>query len=380
MQQHEFHQEMVQLISNLNAAINNINMYTAAHPQAKRYLEEAYLNLAELLRIKRKIDLLAIDGNLIVDNSSLKASGPHLTQFVGILKKNAIERVTFISGMPKRNFTELIQFLSTDESKPIRSSEYIKLGIIDLKVRDNQAGSSTGLSEEQVAQLEELKELRNLKRDEFKSLYQDIKHGNRTDIHGVEDVIKVFVDGCANGINPLDMLVSMKSAEEYIFTHALNVCILTMSQAESLGITGQHLANIGIAAVMHDVGKLFIPDELLKKPDALTERERKVMESHTVLGAQHLLQSKDVPHLAVLGALEHHLQIDGNGYPVLKADWKPNIASQMIAVSDTFEKLRYRRSDDDPAPGNVAVKTLAEEKGMAFHPALVDNFMELIQR
>jgi len=371
---------MVQLISNLNAAINNINMYTAAHPQAKRYLETAYLNLSDLLRIKGKIDLLAIEGNLIVDNSSLKATGPHLTQFVGILNNSAIERLTFISGMPKRNFMELIQFLSADESKPIRSSEYIKLGIIDLKVKDNPGGSTAELSEEQLAQLEELKELRNLKREEFKALCQDIKHRKRTDIQGVEDVIKVFVDGFANGINPLDMLVSVKSAEELMFTHALNVCILTMSQAESLGMTGQHLHNIGIAAVMHDVGKLFIPDEILKKPDALTERERRVMESHTVLGAQHLLQSKDIPHLAVLGALEHHMQYDGKGYPVLKADWKPNIASQMIGLSNAFEKLWSRPSDTDPAPMDLTAKTLAEEKSVACHPVLVDNFIEIVQR
>ncbi len=104
------------------------------------------------------------------------------------------------------------------------------------------------------------------------------------------------------------------------------------------------------------------------------------MESHTVLGAQHLLQTKNVPHLAVLGALEHHLQYDGNGYPTLKADWKPNIASQMIAVSDGFDKLRSGRSDADPTSMNMTEKALSEERGTAFHPALVDNFIELINR
>jgi response regulator RpfG family c-di-GMP phosphodiesterase len=151
-----------------------------------------------------------------------------------------------------------------------------------------------------------------------------------------------------------------------------------MSQAESFGITGQHLYNIGIAAVMHDVGKLFIPDEILNKPDALTSQERKVMESHTELGARHLLQMKNIPHLAVLGALEHHLKYDGNGYPSLPADWKPNIASQMIAVSDVFDTLRSRRSNSEPMSMNMTVNILTEEKGMIFHPLLVDNFLELI--
>ncbi len=104
------------------------------------------------------------------------------------------------------------------------------------------------------------------------------------------------------------------------------------------------------------------------------------MESHTVLGAQHLLQTKNIPHLAVLGTLEHHLQYNGNGYPALTADWKPNIASQMVAVSDGFDKLRSDRSDSDPTSMDMTGKALAEESGTAFHPALVDNFIELINR
>jgi HD-GYP domain-containing protein (c-di-GMP phosphodiesterase class II) len=269
MQQIEFCQDMVLLITNLNAAINNINMYSTEHPQAKRYLETAYLNLSDLLRVKKKITLLTIDDNLIVDNYSLKAKGPHLTQFIRILKKSAIERLTFITGLPKPNFMELIQFLSADESKPLRSNEFIKLGIIDLKVNEKIAETSPLPPEEQVEQLQKLKELRNQKYDELKMLYHDIKHNKRMDIHGVEDVIKAFVDGFVREINPLGLLASLKSTDEYTFTHAVNVCILTMSQAESFGITGQHLYNIAISAIMHDVGKLFIPDELLNKARCL---------------------------------------------------------------------------------------------------------------
>jgi HD-GYP domain-containing protein (c-di-GMP phosphodiesterase class II) len=200
------------------------------------------------------------------------------------------------------------------------------------------------------------------------------------DIRGVGDMVKAFIGGFARGLNPLGLLASLKSSDEYTFTHVVNVCILTMSQAESLGIAGQHLYNIGISSVMHDVGKLFIPEEILNKPGALTVQERQVIESHTVLGAQYLLRMKDIPHLAVLGALEHHLKYDGSGYPKLSAAWKPNIASQMIAVADVFDALRSRRSYSEPMSMKVAVKILTEEKGTTFHPILVDNFLKLITR
>lgn len=380
MQQLKIHQDMVQLISDLNAAINNINMYSTEHPQAKRYMETAYRNLSDILRVNKKITLLAIDENLIVDNFSLKANGPHLTQFIRILKESAIERLTFISGLPKTNFMDLILFLAATESKPLRSNEFIKLGKIDLKVSEKFAEKLPQSSKENVEQLQRLQELRDLKYEELKTLYHEIKQNKKLDIRGVEDMVKAFIDGFARGLNPLRLLASLKSSDEYTFTHVVNVCILTMSQAESLGFAGQHLYNIGISSVMHDVGKLFIPEEILNKPGALTVEERKIIESHTVLGSQYLLRMKDIPHLAVLGALEHHLKYDGSGYPKLPAAWKPNIASQMIAIADVFDALRSRRSYSEPMSMEVAVKILIEEKGTTFHPILVDNFLKIITR
>ena len=93
-----------------------------------------------------------------------------------------------------------------------------------------------------------------------------------------------------------------------------------------------------------------------------------------------MLQMDNIPHLAVLGALEHHVKYDKTGYPTLPTSWKANIASQMITVADVFDALRSRRSYSDPMSMSVAVKILKEEKGTTFHPILVDNFLELINR
>jgi len=380
MQQHEFNQDMVQLIVNLNAAINNINMYSIDHPQAKRHLETAYLNLTDLLRISKAITLLAIDGNIIVDNASLKASGPHLAQFSHLLKKSAVERLTFVAGLPKPNFLELIRFLSADDSKPFRSNEYIKLGIIDLRVNEDLSETSSQPQEDQIEELRRMKALRDAKTNELKAFYSDIKNNKRADIRSVEDMIKAFIDGFACQLNPLGLLTSLKSGDDQTSVHAVNVCIMTMSQAEILGIGGRHLYNIGIASVMHDVGKMFIPNEILNKHGALTSQERKVVESHTVLGARHLLLMENVPHLAVLSALEHHLKCDGTGYPTLPNVWKPNIVSQMIAIADLFDSLRNRRSNAEPTSMSVIVNRLNEAKGTAFYPVLVENFLTLINR
>ena len=109
----------------------------------------------------------------------------------------------------------------------------------------------------------------------------------------------------------MSLLASIKSSDEYTFTHVANVGILTMSQAETLGFKGEQLHQIGVASLLHDVGKLFIPDEILNKTSALTPEERKVIETHTVKGARYLMGLDGIPKVAVLAALEHHLKFDG---------------------------------------------------------------------
>ncbi|RZB32564.1 MAG: hypothetical protein SRB2_04256 [Desulfobacteraceae bacterium Eth-SRB2] len=154
--------------------------------------------------------------------------------------------------------------------------------------------------------------------------------------------------------------------------------MLTMSQAESLGFKGEQLYEIGIAAVLHDSGKLFIPDEILNKPGRLTDNERSIIETHTVKGAQYILGLKNISKLAVLGALEHHIKYDGTGYPNISKKWKPNIVSQMIAIADVFDAMRSRRVYKDAKPVSLIVKILTQEKGTSFNPLLVDNFLKLL--
>jgi HD-GYP domain-containing protein (c-di-GMP phosphodiesterase class II) len=199
------------------------------------------------------------------------------------------------------------------------------------------------------------------------------------DIKGVEDVVAAFVRGFVHSINPIRLLTQMKLADEYTYTHMVNVCILTMSQAESLGFPSEHLFQIGVAAILHDAGKLFIPSEILNKPGKLTNEERLIVETHSLRGASFILKHDSFPKLAVLGALEHHIKYDGTGYPSIPTAYQPNIISQMIAIADVFDAMRTRRSYKEPKPVQDIVNVLQKERGSAYHPQLVDNFLKLIR-
>jgi response regulator RpfG family c-di-GMP phosphodiesterase len=86
-----------------------------------------------------------------------------------------------------------------------------------------------------------------------------------------------------------------------------------------------------------------------------------------------------MPKLAFISALEHHVRYDGSGYPDMQSGWRPNIVSQMIAVSDMFDAMRSRRPYQEPKPDGLIIKILLEESGTSFNPYLVQSFLRIVQ-
>jgi len=392
MPEHDIHAELSRVIAQLTAAVTNTSLYSASHPQVGQYIDKAYAVLMDLLKVKPEVTILLIGDDLVADNRPLAAdaSASYVINFARILRSRAIERVTFAAGMSKDELQSLIQELSSSDSVSVRSSSSIKLGKVEIRIQKgggggggDGSGAAGSASAETTVSQEDLQELLTLTAaeiDELKDLYLNIKKHRKIDVRSVDDIVKDFIRGFRQELNPLSLLASIKSAHEYTFTHVTNVAILTMSQAESLGFKGEHLHQIGVASLLHDVGKLFVPAEILSKAGMLTRDERNVIETHTVKGARYLMGLEGIPKLAVLAALEHHQKFNGTGYPSIKGGWTPNITSQMITIADVFDAMRSRRSYQEPIPEEKIIEVLVKGSGTSFNPQLVDHFLRLIKR
>jgi HD-GYP domain-containing protein (c-di-GMP phosphodiesterase class II) len=371
--------EILQLVTCLNGAVANSRLYTADHPQVLRYLERAHEQLQQVLKAQPEITFLIVDDQVVVDHQALTAKSPYVDQFVQMLKQSAIERLTFTSRIDFKELMQLVGDIASSDQQVVRSTPGIKLGKIRLQTGSAVDGRPFDASPEMRERLQALAALRQRSLDEVKDLFHQIRTSREISPLGLDGMVQGFLRGMLSNVNPLQMLASLKSADDYTFTHAINVCILTMAQAESLGIQGTNLRDIGIAASMHDAGKMFVPEEILNKPDKLSREEWHHMREHAAQGAQYLLRLEGIPKLAFLAALEHHIRYDGTGYPDLGRGWRPNIVSQMIAVADMFDAMRSRRPYKEPKPDTLIIMVLREESGTSFNPRLVQNFLKMIK-
>ena len=370
---------MLQVVTSLNAAVANTRLYAADHPQVVRYLERTHDQLRTVFKVRPQLTFLIVDDDVVVDNHVLTSTTPQLDQFVALLKQCAIERITLSPDVSIEGLSQLMMDLAATNQEVVRSAPGITLGKVKVLSEEELEAQREMFRPEIKDKLAALEEYRGRSLVDIKDLYDQIKTTKPISRHGLGEIVQGFMRGMLRNINPLQMLASLKTSDEYTFTHAINVCILTMAQAEFIGIKGDMLYDIGIAASMHDAGKMFIPDDILNKPDKLTDEEWEHMRDHSAHGAHYILKLDGIPKLAFLAALEHHIRYDGSGYPNLGRNWRPNIVSQMIAIADMFDAMRSRRPYKDPKPDSLIIKILREESGTSFNPKLVDNFLRLIK-
>jgi HD-GYP domain-containing protein (c-di-GMP phosphodiesterase class II) len=198
-------------------------------------------------------------------------------------------------------------------------------------------------------------------------------------VERLDETIWRLVESFDETSRALLLLAPMHLADERLFVHSLNVALLTLTQARALGIGGQMLHDIGLAALLHDIGKLSLPRELRERNRVLTDEEWRQVMLHPELGAAQLCTMAAVPSLAVLVAYEHHLRWDGRpSYPRPSRPRLPNLASQLTAIADTYDVMVASGEAAGTVYSRPATKIWQQRAGTFLDPFLVGNFALMV--
>jgi putative nucleotidyltransferase with HDIG domain len=174
-------------------------------------------------------------------------------------------------------------------------------------------------------------------------------------------------------------LLQLKEFDQYTTTHSLNVSVLVMGLAEYLGYSAGDVRAFGLAGLLHDLGKTRIPKDILIKPGKLTIEERELMRRHPADGARIILSSDEDLDLAAVVAYEHHIMLNGKGYPAPHYARPVHPASELVHVCDVFDALRTDRPYRDAWPLEKVLSFLESSAGVAFDPDVVRPFITMIR-
>lgn len=210
------------------------------------------------------------------------------------------------------------------------------------------------------------------------NVLSDIRLGKQIEVERMEPVVERITESIFRNKDALTSLGRIKSKDSYTFQHSVSVCTLLVSFARAMEFSHEMIHEMGIGGLLHDAGKMRIPDRVLNKPGALTDEEFAVMKSHAALGRDILRGTPGISDTAILVAAQHHERYDGTGYPDRLKGPEISEIGQMAAIVDVYDALTSNRVYHKGMEPTEALKKLFEWSKFHFNEELVQQFIRVI--
>jgi putative nucleotidyltransferase with HDIG domain len=372
--------EPVRFLTSLSTALSTLALYSDGHPAVQRATEGAYRHLTDLQAGRGPLSFTFLPEEVLFGRDLL----PELERWEWSVRfaRGGIERLEIDGPVSEPLFERFVSHLAAVLGLlgEVRSDlwqdgpEGIRFGRVRLEAGDREAGVARPLP---VATLDySLRE----ERDAVGWVHQEVSAGHSIPLLEAYGVVRSLSLAMHGGQAMVLPLLQLKEFDQYTTTHSMNVAVLTMALSEFLGLPPTAVRAFGLAGLLHDLGKVKIPREILAKPGKLTPQERAVVEAHPVDGARLILQSNEPLDLAAVVAYEHHRYHDGGGYPHVHYERGAQQASRLVHVCDVYDALRTRRPYRDAWSSTEALAYIQGRAGSEFDPAMVVSFIEMMRQ
>jgi len=372
----------------LYAGLRTVRHRPAGSSEARRPIERLAKILTDPLQRDGVVRLRVVRNALFLDETPITHdidSFVYHEHVLTTLRRAGVGVVEF-HGVPGTREMETFLRLVDRASKPGSDPRRLEKLRRAMAARGVRSVTVTGLDEGgNAAQLDEDRRAARRTYQESvavsRELFTGTRLGRTANVPQLRKAVQELVEGVLRDEASLGGLSTLKRYDDYLFAHAVNVCIFCVAIGRRLGLSKIQLYDLGHAALVHDLGMSRIPRRILTKPSELTAEERRVMESHTWLGALSVFELRDygeIPVHSMIAAYEHHIRPDGNGYPESVRPREPTIFSKIIAVAASFDAATNERAYQEARPPDEVLLELLNDQSQGFDPVIVKALINLL--
>jgi putative nucleotidyltransferase with HDIG domain len=361
-------------------ALGVMTLYPEGHPSRERAVDAAFSELNGIASRGAHPSFTFLDDEVVFGRERLRelkswdwgkrlvAAGVQRLEF-----EREVTRDEFESFLQEILGRLMLSSIDTSEARQMRSLG-IRFGAVGLQGQEDTGAAPAPL---ETATLDvTLGE----EAETFRWLQSEVQSNGSVPLLEAEAVVRslsVAMHGDSRIVLPL---LKLKEFDQYTTTHSLNVAVLSMGLAESLGCRPKEVRAIGVAGLLHDIGKIRIPLEVLTKPGKLSDEERAIINQHPLDGARVIMQSDEDVGMAATVAYEHHIMLNGGGYPALHYNRECTMASRLVHVCDVYDALSTMRPYREAWPSERVLSYLEERTGTEFDPELVGAFIRPLRQ
>lgn len=359
-------------------ALSATALYGPAHPARARAVDAAY----ERLRILQAADgqpyFSFVGRDVIYGYDALRELKDwEWAEKCAAAGVQRVEVVANVGAEAFATFVEDIHIRMTDPSQRERppGQKVIRFGMIGVDLSGNGKFKSPALSDSGLGGYVLREEI-----DTVIWMHGEVGDRGTLPMIEAEMVVRSLSIALHADGRLLIPLLRLKAFDQYTTTHSINVAVLAMALAEALGHVPRDVRAIGICGLLHDLGKVRVPPQILTKPGELTEEEREILERHPAEGARIILNSDKALGLQAAVAYEHHIMLDGRGYPRRHFSRDCHYASMLVHVCDVFDALHTDRPYRPAWSSSDALAYIERRSGAEFDPSIAEAFAGLMRR
>lgn len=339
-------------LGNLYAALRSLKLYPVENAAVQRALDELQQGAGALFAREASIEIRMAGDFLFVNGVRLRLELDNYASFShiqGLLRAFDVGTMVVHQGIARKEWQAFLSILITltGEGDPESRFESLRVRLDQAEVTSIELQPTSAGAEEERQAREVAKRTYSQGVAVTKEAINSVRLGRAPNIKRVKRAVQMIVDQVLTNETSLMGLTTLRDYDEYTFTHSVNVAIFAVALGRKIGLSKLQLFDLGLTALLHDIGKARLPIDILNKVEGLTEDEWRILQSHTWRGGLTLFGLRgydEIPYRSILVAHEHHMKVDLTGYPKAIRPRTLGIFSRLVAVADGYDAATSRRT------------------------------------
>ena len=350
------------LLTGMMALSRNLSLYPSRHPVVSQQAEILEKDFARILQNQSKLSLAIVDEVLVFEGVPFYQPNIAVREFQRRIEERGVNAVEFHQGLNAEELKGWSEFLIEDAQlvREKSASKYLQgKNILHIKVRD-------------------VREVYNRALETISEVLSEVRLGKIPRAEKAKKVVKDLSEQVFRDKTALLALTLLKSYDNYLFNHSVNVSVLSLALAETLKVPKQDLEDIGLAGLLHDIGKTMIPKSIILKPYKLTPEEWQMVKEHPIKSAEIVSKMEGVSELCARLVYEHHINYNRQGYPQLEEGRQVHPYSKIITIADCYDAITTLRPYQKPFPPREAMRIMESLAGKVIDPVYFQEFVRML--
>lgn len=358
------------LIRALGTSLKNRGLYPPTHPLVRTPVEKVHKDLILLFGDLAEIVLVITDGTLVFEGVPIFNLNSSLESFMERLARIGLPVVIFEKGITPGDIDSFVRFLHETKEQGLSASRIQELleqaGVAHIRVKP--------IEEDEEDDHAVAREIYDNAVSVVVSVLRDVRSGKIPSGAESERVVKDISSMLTRNRDAMIALTLIKNFDEYTYNHSVNVAVLSLSLSDSLKLSAQDKVDVGVAGLLHDIGKTQLALDLIRKPSTLTPEEFEEIKKHPEEGFVLLGKMSHIRPASAYMVREHHMRFDKAGYPRPEPGYRLHPNSNIIPVADCYDALTTMRSYQKARFPQQALDVMAKIAGKSLDPEVMEIF------